>query len=143
MCVEHRENRMAVAYKELKIASFTESEFRARGVTNVWGSNWVFASGGLQNDLLMAAQLTDDWKANGITPDASGVANFGTDTLPLNTVRGDSITAGTIDSSGGFFIFGDDNDAATDDYQIYRIQVDGGTLQAVAVGSIGAGNSGS
>ena len=49
-------------------------------------------------------------------------------------------SAGTVDASGGCFLYGDTHAGST--RQLYRLQVNGGSLQTVAVGAVGDGNLG-
>lgn len=130
---------MAIDAARIKLSSFTEANVNLRGQTKTWGSNWIYASGGLQGDITLIAHEIDDIKNIGFTPSASGAASLGTAALPLNQVNARSITAGAADASGAIFLYGDTADGLN--FQLYRIQVSGGTLAAVAVGAVGDGNA--
>jgi hypothetical protein len=61
---------MAVEYNKLVVATFTEANVDLRGTGAGWGANYVFHSGGLQNDITHIAHKIDNFEPG--SPSASG-----------------------------------------------------------------------
>ena len=131
---------MAVDYKKIILPSLTEANVNLRGVTKTWGANWIYASGGLQNDITLIAAEIDQIKNDGWTPSASGRHDIATAAIPLRQVRIEQFVAGGPETSGALYLYG--NTEILGNAQLYRIQVDNGTLAAVAVGFVGEGVDG-
>lgn len=105
-----------VTYNELVVLDFTEKEVNDRG-TNAWGANYVFSSGGLQNDITLIAHKFD----YGYAPAASGSADLGASGTPFRALYADRPVFGSPDLSGVIYMYGGD---PTAEQRLFAITVD-------------------
>ena len=125
-----------VTYGQLENLSFTEAEMVGRGTANAWGAGWVFASGGLQRDIIMAAEEFDTLKRDGLAPSASGSANLGAVATPIKRADIMQVVAGSPDVSGHLFMYGGPDTQDGGNLALYEIVVDSGSLSAKRVPAI-------
>ena len=123
-----------MTYNELVVLDFTEKEVNDRG-TNAWGANYVFSSGGLQNDITLIAHKFD----YGYTPAASGSAELGASGTPFRTIYVDRPVFGSPDASGKIYMYAG---AETAEQQLYTLTIDTNTTtlsiaRAPQVGELG------
>jgi hypothetical protein len=126
---------MAIEQGSLKIDSLTEANVNERGVDKTWGANYLYGSGGLQNDIIMIAEQFDSIKSVGFTPSASGSLNLGTLANPLGTIYTNAVVAGSPDASGALFVYGTD-DYVGGDRQLFEITVEGSAVTVQPVGAV-------
>ena len=119
----------------LEVLTFTEAGFAQRG-TKTWGAGWVFASGGLQRDILKMGEEFDDLYRDGYAPTSSGVANLGTTTTPFKQVVARELVSGSPDGSGSLFLYGSTDVQSGTGNQLYRLTINSGAVAIEAVGSI-------
>ena len=105
-----------VTYNELVVLDFTEKEVNDRG-TNAWGANYVFSSGGLQNDITLIAHKFD----YGYVPAASGSADLGASGTPFRTFYADRPVFGSPDMSGVIYMYGGN---PTAEQYLYSLTID-------------------
>ena len=122
---------MALNFNTIEIVTFNETALETRGGNLGWGSNWVYASGGLQHDMFLIARKFDQ----GYTPAASGNADLGASGTPFRHVYANDLVLGDADASGGFYMFGNQDSG---EKLVYRIGVDSGALRVDRVNEVGA-----